>query len=342
MKKLNVGINGLGRIGRTLLREYLRRKAAGEELGFQITSINNPGDHDVFYHLLNHDSVHRHFKVNVTDAKHESFVANGEKFNFFDFRDPSEIPWESDNVDVVVDATGIFRDRTSLSKHIRGSVKKAIICAPGKDIDGTFVMGINHENYNHAEHNFISNASCTTNCLAPVAKVLNDTFEIESGFMTTVHAYTSDQNLLDNSHSDLRRARAAALSIIPTSTGAAKALGLVIPELNGKLDGYAVRVPTPNVSMVDLTVTLKKTASVKDINAAIKGASEGALKGILAYTEEELVGIDFTGRPESSIFDSKLTNVIGNSAKIVSWYDNELGFSNRVLDLAGYLGAQWQ
>ncbi len=342
MKKLNVGINGLGRIGRNLVREYLRRKTAGEDLGFEITSINNPGSHDVFPHLLENDSVHHHFKLNISEAKHESFVANGQKFNFFDLRDPSEIPWESDNIDIVIDASGVFRDKASLGKHLRGTVKKAILCAPGKEIDGTFVMGINHENYNHNEHNIISNASCTTNCLAPIAKVLNDTFGIENGFMTTVHAYTSDQNLLDNSHGDLRRSRAAALSIIPTSTGAAKALGLVIPELQGKLDGYAVRVPTPNVSMVDLTVNLKKTVTKEEVNTAIRNASESNLKGILAYTEKELVGIDYTGRPESSIFDAPLTNVIGNNVKVVSWYDNEVGFSNRVLDLAGYLGSQWQ
>lgn len=342
MKKLNVGINGLGRIGRTLLREYLRRKQAGDDLGFTITSINNPGKHDVFPHLLENDSVHHHFDVTITDAKQESFVANGEKFNFFDSRDPSEIPWESDNVDLVIDASGVFRDGPSLGKHLRGNVKKAILCAPGKELDGTFVVGINHENYKHDSHHIISNASCTTNCLAPVAKVLNDSFGIETGFMTTVHAYTNDQNLLDNNHSDIRRARAAALSIIPTSTGAAAALGLVIPELKGKLDGYAVRVPTPNVSMVDLTVNLKKAATKEEINNAIRSASEGALKGVLGYTEKELVGIDFTGRPESSIFDAPLTSVIGSTAKVVSWYDNEVGFSNRVLDLAGYVGSQWQ
>ena len=212
------------------------------------------------------------------------------------------------------------------------------MCAPGKDLDGTFVMGINHEKYDSAKHHIISNASCTTNCLAPVVKVLHENFGIVNGLMTTVHAYTSDQNLLDNAHDDLRRARSAALSIIPTSTGAAKALGEVIPEMIGKLDGYAVRVPTPDVSMVDLTVVLEKAATKAQINEAMKKASEGQLKGFLGYTEEELVSMDFVGTTESSFFDSKLTNVIGNTAKIVSWYDNEVGFSNRVIDLANYIG----
>jgi glyceraldehyde-3-phosphate dehydrogenase type I len=221
---------------------------------------------------------------------------------------------------------------------MRGSVKKVIMCAPGKDLDGTFVMGINNDKYDPSKHHIISNASCTTNCLAPLVKVLLENFGIVNGLMTTVHAYTSDQNLLDNAHEDLRRARAANLSMIPTSTGAAKALGEVIPEVLGKLDGYAVRVPTPDVSMVDLTVLLEKKATKEEINAAMKKASEGNLKGILGYTTEELVSMDFMGTTESSYFDSKLTNVIGNTAKIVSWYDNEVGFSNRVLDLANFVG----
>jgi glyceraldehyde-3-phosphate dehydrogenase type I len=221
---------------------------------------------------------------------------------------------------------------------MKGSVKKVIMCAPGKDLDGTFVMGINNDKYDPSKHHIISNASCTTNCLAPLVKVLQENFGIVNGFMTTVHSYTSDQNLLDNAHDDLRRARSANLSMIPTSTGAAKALGEVIPEVKGKLDGYAVRVPTPDVSMVDLTVNLEKKVTKEEINAAMKKASEGALKNILGYTEEELVSMDFLGDTHSSIFDSKLTNVIGNSAKVVSWYDNEVGFSNRVLDLANFIG----
>jgi glyceraldehyde-3-phosphate dehydrogenase type I len=274
------------------------------------------------------------------EVKYEAqkLFINGKTIQFFNSMKPTEIPWSDYKIDVVIDATGVFKDKAGLSQHLKGSVKKVIMCAPGKDLDGTFVMGINHETYKPDQHHIISNASCTTNCLAPIVKVMNDQFGIENGFMTTVHAYTSDQNLLDNSHSDLRRSRAAAMSMIPTSTGAAKALGEVIPEMTGKLDGYAVRVPTPDVSMVDLTINLSKQADKKSINEAMKKASEGYLKGILGYTDEELVSIDFMGKTESSYFDSKLTNVIGKTAKIISWYDNEVGFSNRVLDLAKYIG----
>ena len=244
---------------------------------------------------------------------------------------------------MVIDCTGVFKDLAGLSQHLNSTVKKVIMCAPGKKLHGTFVYGINHETFDPQNHHIISNASCTTNCLAPVAKVLDEKFGIVNGFMTTVHAYTSDQNLLDNSHSDLRRSRAAALSMIPTTTGAAKALGEVLPTLAGKLDGYAVRVPTPDVSMVDLTVNLSKPATKENINMAMKEASETYLKNILAYTSKELVSIDFMGSPYSSIFDSALTNVIGQTAKIISWYDNEVGFSNRVLDLTNYVGMKsWQ
>jgi glyceraldehyde-3-phosphate dehydrogenase type I len=263
---------------------------------------------------------------------------NGRKIKFFNIKNPEEIDWSSLGVQVVVDCTGIFKDKAKLGLHMRGTVKKVIMCAPGKDLDGTFVMGINNEEYDSNKHHIISNASCTTNCLAPIVKVLLENFGIVNGLMTTVHSYTSDQNLLDNAHEDLRRARAANLSMIPTSTGAAKALGEVIPSVKGKLDGYAVRVPTPDVSMVDLTVVLEKKASKEEVNLAMKKASETNLKGVLGYTEEELVSQDFMGTTESSILDSKLTNVIGNTVKVISWYDNEVGFSNRVIDLANFIG----
>jgi glyceraldehyde 3-phosphate dehydrogenase len=340
MKTINIGINGMGRIGRTILRALIKRQLAGIDTDIQILAVNNPGDHLPYVHLLKYDSLHGKMPCEVKYEAQKLFV-NGKTIQFFNSMKPTEIPWSDYKIDVVIDATGVFKDKAALSQHLKGSVKKVIMCAPGKDLDGTFVMGINHETYKPDQHHIISNASCTTNCLAPIVKVVNDQFGIENGFMTTVHAYTSDQNLLDNSHSDLRRSRAAAMSMIPTSTGAAKALGEVIPEMTGKLDGYAVRVPTPDVSMVDLTINLSKQADKKSINEAMKKASEGYLKGILGYTDEELVSVDFMGKTESSYFDSKLTNVIGKTAKIISWYDNEVGFSNRVLDLAKYIGQKF-
>jgi glyceraldehyde-3-phosphate dehydrogenase type I len=339
MKSVKIGINGMGRIGRTIVRELVKRHVRGVDTNIQIVAVNNPGDPAPYLHLLKYDSLHGKLPVSIS-MEGDTLKLGTQSIKFYGLKDPSEIDWNSQGVDVVIDATGIFKDKSGLGKHMRGSVKKVIMCAPGKDLDGTFVMGINHDKYDTAKHHIISNASCTTNCLAPIVKVLNDTFGIENGFMTTVHAYTSDQNILDNSHSDFRRARAAAMSMIPTSTGAAKALGEVIPDMAGKLDGYAVRVPTPDVSMVDLTVNLTKPADKKAINAAMKEASQGMLKGILGYTEEELVSIDYMGAPESSFFDSKLTNVIGKTAKIVSWYDNEVGFSNRVIDLAHHVGSK--
>lgn len=339
MKSVKIGINGMGRIGRTIVRELVKRHVRGVDTNIQIVAVNNPGDPAPYVHLLKYDSLHGKLPVSIS-MEGDTLKLGTQAIKFYGIKDPSEIDWSSQGVDVVIDATGIFKDKPGLGKHMRGSVKKVIMCAPGKDLDGTFVMGINHEKYDSAKHHIISNASCTTNCLAPIVKVLNDTFGIENGFMTTVHAYTSDQNILDNSHTDLRRARAAAMSMIPTSTGAAKALGEVIPDMAGKLDGYAVRVPTPDVSMVDLTVNLTKPADKKAINAAMKEASQGALKGILGYSEEELVSIDYMGAPESSFFDSKLTNVIGKTAKVVSWYDNEVGFSNRVIDLAHHVGSK--
>ncbi|MBP9682200.1 MAG: type I glyceraldehyde-3-phosphate dehydrogenase [Bacteriovorax sp.] len=335
MTKVKVAINGMGRIGRTVLREYFNRA----ENDFEIVAVNNPGKPMEYLHLLRYDSVHGRFAFD-TKLENDILTINGKQLKFFTQRDPSEIPWGDLGVQVVIDATGIFKDKEGLGKHMKGTVKKVIMCAPGKGLDATFVMGINHQTYDAAKHHIVSNASCTTNCLAPVAKVLNDKFGIENGFMTTVHSYTSDQMLLDGSHSDPRRARAAACSMIPTTTGAAKTVGEIIPELKGKLDGYAVRVPTPNVSLTDLTVNLKKQASKEEINAALKEASETYLKGILRFETEELVSIDYNGMRHSSCVDASLTNVIGNSAKLVAWYDNESGFSNRVLDLVKFIASK--
>ena len=339
MKTVKIGVNGVGRIGRTILRAYFNRVAKDAHTNIEIVAVNNPGESKPYIHLLKHDSLHGKLQGDFSFHDESREISyNGRKIKFFNLKNPEEIDWSSVGAQIVVDCTGIFKDKAKLGLHIRGTVKKVIMCAPGKDLDGTFVMGINNEQYDTNKHHIISNASCTTNCLAPVVKVLLENFGIVNGLMTTVHSYTSDQNLLDNAHEDLRRARAANLSMIPTSTGAAKALGEVIPEIKGKLDGYAVRVPTPDVSMIDLTVVLEKKATKEEINAAMKKASETNLKGILGYTDEELVSQDFMGTTESSILDSKLTNVIGNTAKVVSWYDNEVGFSNRVVDLAHFIG----
>lgn len=339
MSTIKIGINGFGRIGKTVVREFVKRQSEGMYKNLEIVAINNPGEPTTQAHLLKYDSLHGKFPGEVKFENGYLHAANL-KLRFFQERDPSKIAWSDENVDIVMDATGIFKDKEGLGKHLNGTVKKVIMCAPGKDLDGTFVFGINHKEYKSAEHHIVSNASCTTNCLAPVAKVLNDSFGIVQGLMTTVHAYTSDQNILDGSHRDLRRARAAAMSMIPTTTGAAKAVGLVLPELAGKLDGYAVRVPTSDVSMVDLTVILSKNVTKEQVNAAMKEAANGELKGVLGYSDEPLVSIDYLGNPNSSIFDSELTNVIDNQVKIVTWYDNEVGFSNRVIDLANYIGSQ--
>ncbi len=338
MAKIKVAINGMGRIGRTLVREFFSRN----DLNYELVAVNNPGKPDPYIHLMKFDSVHGIFpqEIEHTDGT-DTFKINGSEVKFFNIKDPSEIPWSSLGVDLVIDATGIFKDKAGLGRHLGDTVKKVVMCAPGKDLDGTFVMGINNDTYSHADHNIVSNASCTTNCLAPVAKVLNDSFGIEKGFMTTVHAYTSDQNILDGSHSDLRRARAAAMSMIPTTTGAAKAVGLVIPELNGKLDGLAIRVPTPNVSMVDLNVILKKDTTIEEINNALITATEGHLKGILKAEKLPLVSTDYMGMRESSCVDLALTNKIDNMYKVISWYDNEAGFSNRVLDLVNFMGSKF-
>ena len=333
MAKVRVGINGLGRIGRTVLREVFNRG----ETDIEVVAANDLGAPEQFAHLLRYDSVHGRFGKEIKQSG-DVLTIDGHDIKVFKVRDPAEIPWGDYNVDIVIDSTGVFKDKEGLGRHMHGTVKKVIMCAPGKDLDGTFVMGINNDTYDNATHNIVSNASCTTNCLSPLAKVLNDKWGIENGFMTTIHAYTLDQNILDAAHSDYRRMRAAAVSMIPTTTGAAKAVGLVIPELKGKLDGYAIRVPTSNVSVVDLSANLKTSVTIDEVKAAMKEASEGSLKGILGYCDEPLVSQDFYGSRYSSVFDSALTNVIGNTVKVVSWYDNEAGFSNRVIDLAKYMG----
>ena len=337
MGQVKIGINGMGRIGRTLLRQYLN----DSNRLFSIAAVNSPGVLKEYAHLIKYDSVHGPLKEDVQIVGDDEIKIGDNPFKFYGYKDPAEIPWEKHDVDIVIDASGVFKDSESLGKHKRGSVKKVIMCAPGKNLDGTFVMGINHETYNNDTHHIVSNASCTTNCLAPVAKVLHEKFEIESGFMTTIHSYTSDQRILDTNHSDMRRARSAALSMIPTTTGAAKAVGLVIPELLGKLDGFAIRVPTPNVSLVDFNVTLKTNVTIEEVNNALIEASNGQLQGVLSCTHEELVSCDYNGMKDSSRVDLPMTNVIGgNNVKVVAWYDNETGFSNRVLDLAGHMGSK--
>lgn len=336
MGKIKIGINGMGRIGRTIFREIYNKNISELE----IVAVNSPGKPEEYTHLLKYDSVHGPFKADVS-IDNAVLNVNGDKIAFYDQKDPSEINWSKHGVQIVIDATGVFKDKKGLGKHLGDTVKKVIMCAPGKDLDATFVMGINDNTYDKDNHHIVSNASCTTNCLAPVVKVLHEAFGIESGFMTTVHSYTSDQRLLDSSHDDMRRARSAAMSMIPTTTGAAKTVGVVIPELKGKLDGFSVRVPTPNVSLVDFNALVKENVTIEKVNAVLKAAAEGPLKGILRYTEEELVSIDYQGMQESSCVDAQLTNVLnGNNIKVVAWYDNEAGFSNRVIDLARFIGGK--
>ena len=324
---LRVAINGFGRIGRMVFRSALK------EQNIEIVAINYLTDAATQAHLLKYDSVHGRFDGTV-EAKDNTIVVNGKSITIYAIKNPAELPWADLKIDLVLESTGFFTSRDKAALHLQAGAKKVIISAPATDPDLTVVVGVNDSAYDPAKHHIVSNASCTTNCLAPVAKVLNDTFGIEKGLMTTIHSYTNDQNILDLPHKDLRRARAAALSMIPTSTGAAKAVALVLPELKGKLDGFAIRVPTPNVSVVDLTVILKTPTDAAAVNAALKAASEGPLKGILGYTDEEVVSIDFNGCPLSSIVDSKCTKVIdGTLLKVLSWYDNEMGFSNRVIDL---------
>ncbi len=330
---IKVGINGFGRIGRLVYR------AMSKDERFDCVAINDLGDIKTMTHLLKYDSVHGIFfnDVKVTD---DGFIADGHKTKVLCERDPKNLPWASLGVDVVIESTGIFKTGDTAKAHIDAGAKKVIITCPGKDIDATFVMGVNDKSYDKEKHNIISNASCTTNCLAPVAKVLLNTFGIKRGFMNTIHAYTNDQRILDLPHKDLRRARSAAMSMIPTTTGAARAVALVLPDLAGKLDGFATRVPTPDGSMVDLTLELEREVTKEEINEAMKKASEGDMKGVLAYTEDPIVSIDIVGNDASSIFDAGLTMVLGeksNLVKVVSWYDNEWGYSNRVKDLAGIL-----
>jgi glyceraldehyde 3-phosphate dehydrogenase len=329
---IKVGINGFGRIGRNVVRAGLNNPQ------IEFVAANDLTDTKTLAHLLKYDSILGQLDADIK-AEGDSLSVNGKKIKIFAIKDPAEIDWTSLGAQVVVESTGRFTDANDAKKHLRGSVKKVIISAPAKNEDVTIVLGVNDKMYDPAKHNIISNASCTTNCLAPVVKVLNDTFGIEKGTMTTVHSYTNDQNVLDFPHKDLRRARAAALNIIPSSTGAAKAIGLVVPELKGKLDGYAMRVPTPNVSVVDFVAVLKKPTTTEEVNSALKGASNNSLNGVLAYTEDPVVSSDLLHNSNSSIVDAELTKVIGgNLAKVVSWYDNEWGYSNRIVDLIGFLG----
>ena len=324
---IKVGINGFGRIGRNLYRTAIGDK------DLEIVAVNDVTDPKTLAHLLKYDSVLGNLKSDVKPAE-ESIIVDGQTIKVFKERDPGKIDWPSFGVDLVVESTGLFTNAEDARKHLRGPVKKVIISAPAKGEDITICLGVNDKNYDRAKHNIISNASCTTNCLAPLAKVVHESFGIESGLMTTVHSYTNDQRLLDLPHSDMRRARAAALSMIPTSTGAAKAIGLVLPELKGKLDGIAIRVPTPDVSLVDLTVRTEKPVTTASANAALKAAAQGPLKGIMQYTDEELVSADFLHNPHSSIVDGPLTKTIGDRMlKVFSWYDNEWGFSMRLRDL---------
>jgi len=324
---VKVAINGFGRIGRNVFR------AAQGSSEFEIVAINDLTNPQTLAHLLKYDSIHGILSADVS-ATDDSIQCGGKSIKVFSERDPSALPWKELGVDIVIESTGFFTNGKDAGKHIQAGARKVIISAPGKEVDLTVCMGVNDNLYDAAQHNIVSNASCTTNCLAPVAKVIMDSFGIVKGLMTTVHAYTNDQSILDLPHSDMRRARAAALSMIPTTTGAAKAVALVLPELKGKLDGLAVRVPTPNVSLVDLVVETEKATSVEGVNAALQAAANGPLKGILDYCAEPLVSCDFNGNPASSTVDAATTTVIGGTmVKVMSWYDNEWGYSNRIVDL---------
>ena len=331
---IKVGINGFGRIGRNILRAALA--ANNRELEF--VAVNDITDAGTLAHLLKHDSVHGTLEGSVA-AEDKALIVDGSRIAVFSERDPSKLPWKSLGVSVVLECTGLFTDRDKAALHLNAGAKKVIISAPAKGADLTICFGVNDKSYKPAEHHVVSNASCTTNCLAPIAKVLHERFGVVRGLMTTVHAYTNDQQILDLPHKDLRRARAAGMSMIPTTTGAARAVGEVLPELKGKLDGMAIRVPTSNVSIVDLVAELRQSASEAQINDALRAAAEGPLKGILACTDEELVSVDFNGSPVSSTVDLGLTKVIdGNFVKVLSWYDNEWGFSNRMMDVTAMIG----
>lgn len=323
---VKIGINGFGRIGRLVFRRAMASSV-------EVVGINDITDAATLAYLLKYDSVHGKYKGEI-GVDGNSIVADGKKIPITAERDPANLPWKALGADIVIESTGLFRDKASAGKHIAAGAKKVLISAPAKDPDGTFVLGVNDNLYDKAKHDIISIGSCTTNCLAPVAKALLDSFGIEKGFMTTIHAYTNDQRILDTPHKDLRRARAAAVSMIPTTTGAAKAVALVIPELKGKVDGCAIRVPTPDASIVDLVAILGKEATIEDVNGAMKAAADGPMKGFLEYCDEPIVSIDVVGNPHSSVFDSKMTMVQGNFVKVFSWYDNEWGFSCRMIDMA--------
>ncbi|MDO4887090.1 MAG: type I glyceraldehyde-3-phosphate dehydrogenase [Actinomycetaceae bacterium] len=331
---IKVGINGFGRIGRNFTRAALEQGA-----DIEIVAVNDLTDNKTLAHLLKYDSILGKLNEDVTYTDTDITVG-GKTIQALEERDPAKLPWGELGVDVVIESTGRFTDATAAKAHLDAGAKKVIISAPAKNEDATFVIGVNEGDYDPANHNIISNASCTTNCLAPLAKVLNDEFGIVKGLMTTIHAYTADQNLQDGPHSDLRRSRAAALNIVPTKTGAAQAVALVLPELKGKFDGYALRVPTPTGSVTDLTFEAEKPVTIEAINAAVKAAAEGPLKGVLAYTEDPIVSKDIETDPHSSIFDAGLTKVIGNQVKVVSWYDNEWGYSNRLVDLTVLVGSK--
>lgn len=328
---VKVGINGFGRIGRNVMRASLNDDS------IDFVGVNDLTDTKTLAHLLKYDSVMGNLDQEITSTEN-SIIVDGDEFRVFSERDPANIPWEEVGAEIVIEATGIFRDQATAGKHLRGNVKKVIISAPGKDPDTTIVLGVNENDYDPEKHHILSNASCTTNCLAPVAKVIHENFGIKNAMMTTIHSYTNDQQLLDLPHKDLRRARAAALSMIPTSTGAAKAVALVIPELAGKFDGISVRVPTPNVSLVDVVINVEKETTTEEVNQKLKDAANEELKGILAFCEEPLVSMDFKGNPHSSIVDADNTSVIGGKTiKILTWYDNEWGYSCRVRDLVKFL-----
>ena len=328
---IKVGINGFGRIGRNFYRAII---ASGADI--EIVGVNDLTDNKTLAHLLKYDTVLGRFPLSV-DFDDENIIVDGKKIRALAERNPADLPWAELGADIVIESTGFFTDATKAKAHIEAGAKKVIISAPAKNEDGTFVVGVNHTSYDPATQHIISNASCTTNCLAPVAKALNDAIGIERGLMTTIHAYTGDQNLQDGPHRDLRRARAAAQNIVPTSTGAAKAVALVLPELKGKLDGFALRVPVITGSATDLTFTSREV-TVDEVNAAVKAAAEGPLKGILEYVEDEIVSSDIVTNPHQSIFDSKLTKVSGDLVKIIAWYDNEWGYSNSLVALTAYVG----
>ena len=322
---VRVAINGFGRIGRTFFRA-----AQTEGVGFEIVAINDLTDVETLAHLLKYDSIMGRFNAEV-EVKEGALVVDGKEIKILAERDPQNLPWKDLGVDVVLESTGFFTEGSKAKAHIEAGAKKVILSAPGKNIDGTFVMGVNDDQYDAANHHIVSNASCTTDCLAPMAKVLNDAFGIKQGLMTTIHAYTADQRLQDAPHRDLRRARAAAVNMVPTSTGAAAAVGLVLPELKGKLDGFAVRVPTITGSITDLTFTAEREVTVEEVNAAVKAAAEGPMKGIIKYNEDPIVSKDIEGEPISTVFDAPLTKVIGDQVKVIAWYDNEYGYVARLV-----------